>query len=150
MCNGSRTAGLINRTSRRSHGPIMVHARSFIRRSLAIYFYLHSTYLYLLYNHLGPTMRPSTLPIYGLRRTTHTTKSRPADAWFFPHGSFSQITRWSRSPWFLDQRSIKPGGSQRTCVTRNSWKSKPRGVKTTESEFSDPITLPQQILYSYT
>jgi hypothetical protein len=44
---------------------------------------------------------------------------------------------------------IKPGGWQLTCVTRNSWERKPRGVKTTESEFSHPIPLPQQILYSY-
>jgi hypothetical protein len=44
---------------------------------------------------------------------------------------------------------IKPGGWQYICVTRNSWERKPRGVKTTESEFSDPIPLAQQILHSY-
>jgi hypothetical protein len=64
--------------------------------------------------------------------------------------SFFEIIVVVMRSWSCWWREVKPGVSPLTCVTRNSWERKPRGVKTTESEFSDPIPLPHQILYSYT
>jgi hypothetical protein len=55
--------------------------------------------------------------------------------------------------WLAHYRYVqvrKPGASPLTCVTRNSWERKPRGVKTSESEFSDPIPpSPTNLIYLY-